>query len=382
MLVRAGRVCVRSSSSLGFASTAHLPHRLHSTSPAPAAAPAAAAKSPEDVLKDKVSGDEIQVLQDIEQRVTWLASLMVHHANNVRPKRDGIKVGGHQASSASVATILTALYMKALRPQDRVAVKPHASPIYHSLMYLMGRQTLENMQNFRAFGGVQSYPSRTKDLPEVDISTGSVGLGAALTSFTALTEKYLTDKGLPPKAWPGTQITPQVAGRHIAIVGDAELDEGNVFEALLETWKLNVTNNWMIVDYNRQVTAGAAVPPRRSSGAAASNPRSSPWRSCPHLLSGAVHLAQHPYHMPCYHIRPPPIYHPSRVGLQFLKAPLSPFPCPDIHVHLSSSHRHCNRHASTSNPRTPCNSSRGPAHHKRICVCSPWTRSWRSSHPR
>ena len=129
---------------------------------------------------------ELQLLKDIEGRVSWLASLMIDNANNVRPKRDSIKVGGHQASSASVATILTALYVKVLEPQDRVAVKPHAGPAYHALMYLMGRQTRENLEKFRSFGGVQPYPSRTKDYPEVDISTGSVGLGAALTSFTSL----------------------------------------------------------------------------------------------------------------------------------------------------------------------------------------------------
>ena len=184
--------------------------------------------------------------------MSWLASLMIDNANNVRPKRDSIKVGGHQASSASVATILTALYVKVLEPQDRVAVKPHAGPAYHALMYLMGRQTRENLEKFRSFGGVQPYPSRTKDLPEVDISTGSVGLGAALTSFTSLTETYLRSKGLPPKPWPGTDVAPERPGRHIAIVGDAELDEGNVFETLLETWKLDVRSNWFIVDYNRQ----------------------------------------------------------------------------------------------------------------------------------
>ena len=199
-----------------------------------------------------ITAEELPVLQDIESRVNWLATLMIDNANNQRPKRDSIKVGGHQASSASVATILTVLYTKVLRPQDRVAVKPHAGPAYHALMYMMGRQTRENMEKFRSFGGVQPYPSRTKDLPDVDISTGSVGLGAALTSFTSLTEEYLRQKGLRPKVWPGTNVAPDAPGRHIAIVGDAELDEGNVFETLLETWKLDVRNNWFIVDYNRQ----------------------------------------------------------------------------------------------------------------------------------
>jgi len=113
-------------------------------------------------------------LKELERRVLWLASWMIHHANHVR-ESDEIKVGGHQASSASMASILTALYFRVLRPEDRVAVKPHASPIFHAIQYLAGNQTLENLKNFRGFKGAQSYPSRTKDVDDVDFSTGSVG---------------------------------------------------------------------------------------------------------------------------------------------------------------------------------------------------------------
>mmetsp|Transcript_134058 Transcript_134058/g.244541 ORF Transcript_134058/g.244541 Transcript_134058/m.244541 type:complete len:860 (+) Transcript_134058:1166-3745(+) len=196
--------------------------------------------------------NEMAMLKELETKVNWLSALMIHNANNIRMKRDGLKVGGHQASSASMVTILAALYLRVLRPQDRVAVKPHAGPIFHALQYLMGRQNLENMKRYRALGGIQPYPSRTKDLPEVDLSTGSVGLGAAATTFSALTESFLRQKGLHPKPWPGTGIKPIHPGRMIAIVGDAELDEGNVFESLRESWKLDVRNNWYIVDYNRQ----------------------------------------------------------------------------------------------------------------------------------
>jgi pyruvate dehydrogenase E1 component len=49
---------------------------------------------------------------------------MIHHANHIRPNRDGVKVGGHQASSASLATLMTALYLDVLRPQDRIAEWP------------------------------------------------------------------------------------------------------------------------------------------------------------------------------------------------------------------------------------------------------------------
>lgn len=172
---------------------------------------------------------------------------MIHHANHVRPKVDGIKTGGHQASSASIVSIMTALYFSALRPQDRVAVKPHAGPVFHALHYLMGRQTRKNMENFRGFGGVQSYPSRTKDMVDVDFSTGSVGLGVAITSFASLIQDYIL-----AKSW-GAGVMP---GRMVALAGDAELDEGNNYEALQEGWKNGLRNCWWIIDYNRQSLDG------------------------------------------------------------------------------------------------------------------------------
>ena len=156
---------------------------------------------------------------------------------------DGLKVGGHQASSASLATIMTALYFKVLRPQDRVAVKPHASPIHHAIQYLLGRQSREKLEDFRGYKGAQSYPSRTKDADEVDFSTGSVGLGVAQTLFSSLVQDYVRAHG-----W-GVD---RPEGRMIALVGDAELDEGNIFEAILEGWKQGLRNCWWIIDYNRQ----------------------------------------------------------------------------------------------------------------------------------
>src|SRR5690348_18496082 len=140
--------------------------------------------------KTKPNADELAILRELEKKVLWLASWTIHHANHLRENVDGVKVGGHQASSASLATIMTALYFRALRPQDRVAVKPHASPIFHAIQYLFGRQPLDQLQRFRALGGAQSYPSRTKDQDDVDFSTGSVGLGVAMTAFASLTQDY------------------------------------------------------------------------------------------------------------------------------------------------------------------------------------------------
>jgi pyruvate dehydrogenase E1 component len=185
-----------------------------------------------------------EYLAVLEQKVLWLACWTIHHANHVRASRDGLKVGGHQASCASIATLMSALYFDVLGPGDRVAVKPHASPVYHAIQYLLGRQTQDKLARFRAFGGAQAYPSRTKDSGGVDFSTGSVGLGAAMTLFASLTQDLLHERRLLAEGRPKERM--------IALVGDAELDEGNVFEALLEGWKHDIRNVWWVIDYNRQ----------------------------------------------------------------------------------------------------------------------------------
>jgi pyruvate dehydrogenase E1 component len=195
----------------------------------------------------------VHILRQLERKLLWLSAWMIHNANHIRPNRDGLKVGGHQASCASVISIMTALYFEVARPQDRIAVKPHAGPVFHAMNYLFGRQNIDKMAGLRALGGAQPYPSRVKDGPEVDFSTGSVGLGVAMTTFAALMADYVRLHGLGR-----TDLPP---GRHIAIAGDAELDEGNIYEALLEGWKHDVRNLWWIVDYNRQ-SLDSVVPDR------------------------------------------------------------------------------------------------------------------------
>ena len=191
---------------------------------------------------------QLDHLKTLEQRLLWLSAWTVHNANHLRDKRDDdVKVGGHQASCASMVSIMTALYFQTLRPEDRVAVKPHAAPVYHAMHYLMGNQTLEKLQNFRGYGGAQSYPSRTKDIDDVDFSTGSVGLGVAETAFASIVQDYLE-----AKPW----AADRPLGRMVALVGDAELDEGNVYECLQEGWKHDLRNTWWIIDYNRQSLDG------------------------------------------------------------------------------------------------------------------------------
>jgi len=186
---------------------------------------------------------DIDALKVLDERLRWLSAWTIHHANHIRESADGLKVGGHQASCASMTAIMAALYFQALGQNDRVAVKPHAGPVLHAIHYLLGSQSREALENFRGFGGAQSYPSRTKDRIPVDFSTGSVGLGVAITLFESLVQDYLTAHG-----W----LEEKDRGRFVALIGDAELDEGNIYEAIIEGAKHDVRNLWWIVDYNRQ----------------------------------------------------------------------------------------------------------------------------------
>ncbi len=195
----------------------------------------------------RLPADDLARLTALERKVLWLACWTIHNANHLRDKSDGLKVGGHQASSASLVSLMTALYLRVLRPEDRVAVKPHASPVFHAIQYLLGNQTQAKLAAFRGYHGAQSYPSRTKDADDVDFSTGSVGLGVAITAFAALIQDYIR-----ARAW-GADLP---RGRMIALVGDAELDEGNIFECLQEGWKHDLRNVWWIIDYNRQSLDG------------------------------------------------------------------------------------------------------------------------------
>ena len=184
--------------------------------------------------------DELATLERIQRKVLWLATWMIHRAN-ARPSADGTKVGGHQASSASVVGLLTALYFKALRPDDRVAVKAHAAPAFYVIQYLRGRLPRSALAELRSFGGLQAYPSRRKNPEIVDLSTGSMGLGAVQATLGALASRYVADHfGVDPP------------GRVIVMVGDAELDEGNVWEGLAEEAVSGLGRVLWIVDVNRQ----------------------------------------------------------------------------------------------------------------------------------
>jgi pyruvate dehydrogenase E1 component len=183
----------------------------------------------------------LEVLEEVQRRVLWLATSIIHHANKVRQTPSGVKVGGHQASSASMVSIMTALYFEHLRGVDRVSVKPHASPVLHAINYLLGRLDRRYLTELRSFGGLQSYPSRAKDPDPVDFSTGSVGIGATATLWSALAHRYVA----------GHFDVPQ-AGREVALIGDAELDEGAIWEALVDPMIPSLGEVLWIVDLNRQ----------------------------------------------------------------------------------------------------------------------------------
>ena len=187
------------------------------------------------------SAVDLKVLSEIERRVLWLATTMVHHANNVRTTPSGVKVGGHQASSASLTSIMTALYFAHLRGPDRVSVKPHAAPVLHAINHLLGRLDPSYLTELRAFGGLQSYPSRAKDPDPVDFSTGSVGIGATATIWSALAHRYVASHFDVPRG-----------GRQVALLGDAELDEGAIWETLVDPIVPDLGEVLWVVDLNRQ----------------------------------------------------------------------------------------------------------------------------------
>jgi len=188
-----------------------------------------------------ISDEELEVLQEIQERILWLAIRMIDHANHDRVNTDGIKVGGHQASSASMTSILTSLYFHHLNAEDRVSVKPHASPVFHAIQFLLGNLDKKYLTTLRSAGGLQSYPSRTKDPDPVDFSTGSVGLGAAAPLFAGVTRRYVD-----------AHFGKRPHSRFIALIGDAELDEGNIWEAVADPATDGVGNVMWVVDFNRQ----------------------------------------------------------------------------------------------------------------------------------
>ncbi len=187
------------------------------------------------------------VLREIEGRVLWLSTAIVHHANRVRPNPGGLKVGGHQASSASMTTIMTALWFEHLRREDRVSVKPHASPVLHAINHLLGELDARYLTTLREFGGLQSYPSRAKDPDPVDYSTGSVGIGATAPVWGALARRYVGAGGADARSADAPRW-----GRQYSLVGDAELDEGAVWEAILDPMVAELGEVVWIVDLNRQ----------------------------------------------------------------------------------------------------------------------------------
>jgi pyruvate dehydrogenase E1 component len=184
---------------------------------------------------------DLDALAAVQDRVLWLATSIVHHANKVRDTPSGVKVGGHQASSASMVGIMTALYFEHLAAADRVSVKPHAAPVLHAINYLLGRLDPSYLTELRAFGGLQSYPSRIKDPDPVDFSTGSVGIGATATIWSAIANRYAADHFEAPRA-----------GRQVALLGDAELDEGAIWEALVDPMVPQLGELMWVVDLNRQ----------------------------------------------------------------------------------------------------------------------------------
>ena len=195
------------------------------------------------VQKVEQQSEHDRLLAKVQERVLWLSVKMIHYANRVRPKSDDMKVGGHQASCASLITVMTSMYFDFMRTGDRLAVKPHAAPVFHAIQYLLGNLDEHYLRTLRSFQGLQPYPSRTKDPDSVDFSTGSVGLGAIAPNFARLSEDYVrshVERYKGPKR------------RYISVLGDAELDEGSVWEAIAEPSLQDLDNLIWVIDLNRQ----------------------------------------------------------------------------------------------------------------------------------
>ena len=194
------------------------------------------------------TGDVNKYLERIQSTVLWLSVNIVHHANNLRQSKSEVKVGGHQASSASVVTIMTSLYFDFMNAEDRISVKPHASPVYHAIQYLLDNLDERYMNTLRELHGLQAYPSRTKDPDNVDFSTGSVGIGGIAPNFASLVERYIKSQA-DSKKW---DVDKDLKRRYISLLGDAELDEGSVWEAIAEPTMSNLDDVIWVVDLNRQ----------------------------------------------------------------------------------------------------------------------------------
>jgi pyruvate dehydrogenase E1 component len=195
-----------------------------------------------------VTPHDLDMLEQLEKRALWLSTYMIHYANKVRPNPDAIKVGGHQASTSSVVSLLTALMLRTMEPRDRLALKPHSSPAFHALHVLLGNLPPEKLREFRQFGGIQSYPSKRKDPDEVHFNTGSVGLGPVNAMFGAVVRDYVRQH-FPEEQ--GRAGGPE-RGRYISLIGDAEMEEGTLYEALVEAQNYHLRDCWWIVDLNRQ----------------------------------------------------------------------------------------------------------------------------------
>src|SRR5574341_1972350 len=195
-----------------------------------------------------VTPHDLELLEQLEQRALWLSTYTIHYANKVRPNPDKIKVGGHQASTSSVVSLLTGLMLRTMEPRDRLALKPHSSPAFHALHALLGNLPPDKLREFRQFGGIQSYPSKRKDPDEVHFNTGSVGLGPVNAMFGAVVRDYVRQHFPEEQGQAGGRPR----GRYIALIGDAEMEEGTLYEALVEAQNYHLRDCWWIVDLNRQ----------------------------------------------------------------------------------------------------------------------------------
>ena len=150
---------------------------------------------------------------------------------------------GHPGGSLSIAEILAYLYFKEMNidpknpkkaDRDRfVLSKGHAAPALYATLAERGYFDKSLLTTLRQIGSIlQGHPDM-KHIPGVDMSTGSLGQGISAAVGMALSAKHFGD-----------------AYRVYAVLGDGEIEEGQVWEAAMFAGNKGLSNLTAFIDYN------------------------------------------------------------------------------------------------------------------------------------
>lgn len=180
-----------------------------------------------------------------EQELNKLKELSCENRQNV------IKMvyeaqSGHIGGSLSACDIMTVLFNKCMKhavngktssdyqSRDRfVLSKGHASPVYYSVLAQVGFIPKSELKTFRKFGArLQGHPSLC--CPGVEVASGSLGQGLSIACGIAMSLKL-----------------DENPARVYVLLGDGEMQEGSVWEALMQAAHRHLNNLTAIIDRNR-----------------------------------------------------------------------------------------------------------------------------------